>query len=165
MAHKADENEVIGKINLKRDKTRPIELNDVDAEMLAAIAGGEGTSFNLESVPRDYSVSPKKTSFVEMGKNKWDGTYISGYVTSSLNEEVYPTDTPNTYGALVEIENGVHYSISVYSGGNRFRIATINERPSSVAIPALYFDQLSESSGTLEFTNSANAKYLYVFVA
>ena len=165
LAHKADENEVIGKINLKRDKTRPIELNDVDAEMLAAIAGGEGTSFNLESVPRDYSVSPKKTSFVEMGKNKWDGTYISGYVTSSLNEEVYPTDTPNTYGALVEIENGVHYSISVYSGGNRFRIATINERPSSVAIPALYFDQLSESSGTLEFTNSANAKYLYVFVA
>jgi len=165
LAEKADENEVIGRINLKRDKTTPIGLNDVDAEMLAAIAGGEGTSFNLESVPRDYSVSPKKTSFVEMGKNKWDGTYISGYATSSLNEEVFPTDIPNTYGALVEIENGVHYSITVYSGGNRFRIAAINERPSSVAIPSLYYDELSSSSGTLEFTNSVNAKYLYVYVA
>lgn len=52
-----------------RLKTEKISLNDADAEMLAAIEGGEGTDFNILSVPRNRSVSPRKTDFVATGKN------------------------------------------------------------------------------------------------
>ena len=41
-------------------KNTEITLNDCNSEMLAAIQGGEGTSFNLLSTPDDYSVSIKK---------------------------------------------------------------------------------------------------------
>lgn len=63
---KVNNSQIKEKANLNevRKKDISITLNDCDSEMLDAIQGGEGTSFELLSIPRDNSVTPKKTSFV-----------------------------------------------------------------------------------------------------
>lgn len=43
-----------------RTKTEKLKLEDMSPEALAAIEGGEGTSFNLLSIPQDNSVTTKK---------------------------------------------------------------------------------------------------------
>ena len=55
---KANKNEV-------RLKNTNITLDDCDSNMLSAIQGGQGTSFELLSIPRDGSVTPLKTTFLE----------------------------------------------------------------------------------------------------
>ena len=52
-----------------RKKNIDITLNDCDSNMLGAIQGGEGTSFELLSIPRDGSVTLNKTDFIEVDEN------------------------------------------------------------------------------------------------
>lgn len=51
---------------------RKRELEDLSPTVLSAIEGGEGTAFNLLSVPRNNSVSEEKTTFLKTGKNLFD---------------------------------------------------------------------------------------------
>lgn len=53
-----------------RKKDTNITLNDCDSDMLGAIQGGEGTSFELLSVPRDGSVTAIKTDFIDIPLNR-----------------------------------------------------------------------------------------------
>lgn len=46
------------------------ELEDLSADVLSAIEGGEGTEFNLMSIPQDYSVTPEKTTFIQLSENR-----------------------------------------------------------------------------------------------
>ena len=59
--------EINGKANTDdvRLKNTNITLNDCDSAMLSAIQGGQGTSFELLSIPRDGSVTPEKTTFIK----------------------------------------------------------------------------------------------------
>src|SRR5690625_2177183 len=85
-------NEVDGRLtaqlNNKADRSEarlknvPIGLNDASPELLAAIEGGEGTTFNLLSIPRDYSVEPVKTTFARKGKNLFSGMYTHVMIIS-----------------------------------------------------------------------------------
>jgi len=45
------------------------ELEDLSGNVLTAIEGGVGTSFNLLSIPQNKSVSPRKTTFISVGRN------------------------------------------------------------------------------------------------
>ena len=58
-----------------RKKNEPIRLNDMDEDAINAIAGGEGVNFTIEGVPKDYSVTPGKTTFAKPGKNKFNGLF------------------------------------------------------------------------------------------
>lgn len=49
-------------------KSEGVGLNDAKPDLLAAIEGGEGTSFNLLSIPRDRSVTHEKTDFILVDK-------------------------------------------------------------------------------------------------
>lgn len=50
----------------KRDKASPIGLNDVDGEFLGIIQNGPGgTPVNVLSIPREKSVTPSKTTFIQ----------------------------------------------------------------------------------------------------
>lgn len=89
------------------------ELEDLSGTVLSAIEGGEGTSFNLLSIPQDKSVTPVKTDFLELshiGKNlfnkdssenvsgilKGDGTGLNTnnyYKTSHFIELNFPDPT------------------------------------------------------------------------
>ncbi len=86
LAQKADEYEVRSDLNKKRDKAIPISLNDVNEDLLAAIQGGEETTFNLLSIPRDNSVTPEKTTFIDKSTNLFDkNNVINGFSLSSTD--------------------------------------------------------------------------------
>ena len=67
LAHKANDSEV-------RKKHIPIGLNDFDGEALGVIQDGTGgTPINIESIPRNGSVSKEKTTFFRVtSRNKFD---------------------------------------------------------------------------------------------
>lgn len=65
LAQKANQDEV-------RLKSVKNELEDMSPTVLAAINGGEDTTFNLLTIPQDRSVSPEKTDFINTGKNLFD---------------------------------------------------------------------------------------------
>ncbi len=53
-------------------KSEGVGLDEVKPDLLAAIEGGEGSTFNLLSIPREGSVSPSKTDFLEQSTNLLD---------------------------------------------------------------------------------------------
>lgn len=87
LADKANKDEV-------RLKSVKNELEDMSPTVLAAIEGGEGTSFNLLSIPQDRSVTPEKTDFVVTGKNLIDETKI--IVGENINETTGGAPTSST---------------------------------------------------------------------
>lgn len=77
LADKADDNEV-------RKLSVPIGLNDASSDLIAAIEGGEGATFNLLSEPRKKSVTHEKTTFIVTGKNLFDKSKaVNGKTLSS----------------------------------------------------------------------------------
>lgn len=71
------------RISQKRDKVTPIGLNDVDEEFLTAVTGGEGVSLIIEGVPRDYTVTPRKTTFINKSTNLFNKfTVFKGFAIS-----------------------------------------------------------------------------------
>ena len=75
--NKADDNQRQTTIQLAENpkksevilKSDGVGLNDAKPDLLAAIEGGEGTSFNLLSVPRPKSVTPSTTTFIKTSTN------------------------------------------------------------------------------------------------
>ena len=122
--------EVENGLNLKRDKSVPIGLNDTSSEMLAAIEGGTGTNFNLLSIPRDYSVSPNKTTFIRQSKNLFNKS------TANIDYYLAPAD-----GSLRE---STTYATSDYINVNAGDKLTLNKKQSI----AFYKEDLSFLSFT-----------------
>lgn len=92
-AQKADTADVQNALATKRDKFTPISLNDVDEGMLAAIQGGEGTTFSILSEPRDESVTPRKTTFLSLNKNLFNkATAVQGRLDTT-NGAIITSDT------------------------------------------------------------------------
>lgn len=60
LAQKVSKEELNNQMALKRDKAVKLELEDLSPTVLSAIEGGEGTSFNLLSIPQDGSVTINK---------------------------------------------------------------------------------------------------------
>jgi lysophospholipase L1-like esterase/predicted amino acid racemase len=81
LAEKASKDEV-------RLKSVKNELEDMSPTVLAAIEGGEGTSFNLLSIPQNGSVGDEKTTFITIGENIFDAskTTDNKYIDNTGNE-------------------------------------------------------------------------------
>lgn len=115
---KSDTAYVDGKLSQKanqsdvRLKTKKIELEDASPTLLAAVEGGEGTSFNLLSIPQDESVTPQKTNFVSRSKNLFNkDTAIQGRldtVTGAINT----SDTGWFTSEYIPIQSGKSYKRS-----------------------------------------------------
>lgn len=79
---------------ITQEVEKPITLNKCDSEMLSAIQGGEGTSFELLSIPRENSVTPYKLENeflnVLVDFNKISLEYEEGAINSvgTLNNSV-----------------------------------------------------------------------------
>jgi hypothetical protein len=97
---KADKLYMEEKLATKRDKETKLELEDLSATILSAIEGGEGTTFNLLSVPQDGSVTKEKVS------------------ADFLKVITAPTTNGNT---LFEYENDEIISIKEYLNGELIR--------------------------------------------
>jgi hypothetical protein len=71
LAEKANQSYTDNQLALKRDKSVPMELEDFSATVLGAI-DGTGGPFNLLSIPQDSSVTPEKTTYLTVGRNKFN---------------------------------------------------------------------------------------------
>ncbi|HFJ5144228.1 TPA: M14 family metallopeptidase [Enterococcus faecium] len=135
----ADSNKFRTDIDRKADKSEvrlksvKNELEDMSPTVLAAIQGGEGSSFNLLSIPQDGSVTPEKTTFTKVGKNKFNGEYIyNATVTGGFESGMAIVNRTGGVIAIVKVEGGKTYTVSKGTGGNRFRLG------SSPSFPVFY---------------------------
>ena len=65
-----------------------IQINDLSEDLFNALKESDPT-FNLLAVPRDKSVTPVKTTFMETGKNLFNINDVkSGYSLNSYGDEV-----------------------------------------------------------------------------
>lgn len=126
LAEKASQQEVINALDLKRDKNVKLELEDFSSNVLSAIQGGEGTTFNLLSIPQDKSVTVEKTNFVKRGKNKFDGNFRHGVsVGETYNDGKYPKAVSVVFHAT-KLQT---YTISKSNDTDRFVISTFIGKP------------------------------------
>ncbi|WP_277680085.1 hypothetical protein [Gracilibacillus dipsosauri] len=105
LAQKANEDDV-------RKKYVPISLNDIDAELLAAIQNKEGeTTFNLLSEPREKSVNLTKTNFLTTENLFiYDKTTFGATLSQSTGNT--STSTEQDASDFIPVKAGLPYSIT-----------------------------------------------------
>ena len=67
-------------------------LDDLDGDVLGAIEGGEGTSFNLLSIPKDRSVTERKTTFIDISTNLFDKNDIEEGILVGASGQINPAE-------------------------------------------------------------------------
>src|SRR5699024_9317819 len=126
------------------EATRKKTLNDVDEEFLDALVGGEGTSFNLLSIPRDYSVEPVKTTFMDVSYNLFNKDNIIRGRTVTTDGKEIEDDIYWLSDDLIPTEQGDVFS---FSGTEAYRIITYREN-----------GEFNSRSGTIggKYTNNSS---------
>lgn len=128
------------------------------------------SSVSREKV-RDNAINMRKLSFTENTRNLFDDNFIYGYSYFNPSEKfqngsIHKTTLSNARAAVVKIDKDSDYTITIYEGGNNFRIALINEMPNEGNIPVeVLKTELGEQSSSHRshtITNDVNAEYLFV---
>jgi hypothetical protein len=115
-----------------RLKVEKLALEDMSAETLSAIQGGEGTSFNLLSVPQNESVAPIKTDFVSIGKNIVDSQkFITGvslnYTNGAEATVSSRTASPFVYILPDTLYTQSHSAVTVFYDKDKNFISSLQE--------------------------------------
>ncbi|MDF2537405.1 MAG: hypothetical protein K0S76_426 [Herbinix sp.] len=143
LADKANDAEV-------RKKSVPIGTNDISNDLASAITGG--ATLNVLSIPRQKSVTPEKTTFLEFGNNLFNkndpeienGFYLSQTGTHTANAnlfisgkiaveigDIYSVPYINLIGDATsgayynENDEFVTYVTAVAQSGNTHRVITV----------------------------------------
>lgn len=113
----------------------------------------------------DKSITPKKTDFLITGKNLFNGDFTSEFTYFS-NGFINKPSTTTPYAMLIEIDIGATYTITKFEGGNRFIVCLLEDYPNVDSLPvssdAVHDGNRSGNKEHYTFTNSENAKYLFV---
>lgn len=139
------------------------ELEDLSAEVLSAIEGGEGTEFNLLSIPQDYSVTPIKTNFAVGGDgvNVWDGRFTNLYMSANEPFRVLEGDTH--LSIIVKLIPSTEYIFWKSNDTDRFMLGFFSEYPNIDSIPTnTYFNN---SAREYVYTTSATEEYALLHVS
>ena len=97
-----------------------IQINDFSEDVLKALKDNDPT-FNLLAVPRDKSVTPGKTTFMETGKNLFNINDVkSGYSLNSYGDEVISAS--NVISDYIPCLMGDVISASHNPGGTRITL-------------------------------------------
>ena len=97
-----------------------IQINDLSEDVLEALKDADPT-FNLLAVPRDKSVTPGKTTFMETGKNLFNINDVkSGYSLNSSGDEV--VSSTNVISDYIPCFRGNVISASHDPGGVRITL-------------------------------------------
>lgn len=137
LAQKAEQTEVENSLLMKRDKAIKLNLEDLSEETLSAIEGGSGTSFNLLSIPQDYSVTHQKTDFMRFKKFGTKNIYNKNDV-DIIKEQMLNADGTTTDNSAYEITGYIHVepgqtlSFSSASGGNQLRSYVIYDEGKNI---------------------------------
>ena len=97
-----------------------IQINDLSEDVLKALKDTDPT-FNLLAVPRDKSVTPGKTTFMETGKNLFNINDVkSGYSLNSSGDEV--VSSTNVISDYIPCFRGDKISASYDPDGTRITL-------------------------------------------
>lgn len=97
-----------------------ITLNDLSPEILEAINNGEGTPFEILSIPRNDSVDETKVSFVETSSNLLDDSKIlNNHVLRYGNEGVPETNNTHDVIEFIPVQPGEVITISTHNSVQR----------------------------------------------
>jgi len=153
------------KVKGKRDKSQPVDLNELTPRTLAAIEGGEGTSFNIESIPRDFSVTQQKTTFTKKGKNLFDGIFERGIVLLGPTNNVHTVAKRSSgYSAIINVSPNTTYYISKKGGSSdRFGISESASYPKE-GDELNVLNSNSNLSG-VKVTTASDTRYLIVYLS
>lgn len=97
--------------------------------------------------------------FPVLGKNLFDGQYVTGY----LNSNNFITSGTNAKSAVIPCEPNTTYTIKKYESSNRFQIATSSIYPDGGECSGYVFPGDSQMEYT--YTTGADAHYLIVYVS
>ena len=128
--NKIDKNNIsVYDINKNLGKLDQTFLSD---ELLQQISG----TAPINAVPADKSITrakvaekavgPSETSFVKLGKNKFDGVYVKGH-PSGENQAKW--NDSEAISAIIPVENNTMYAISKSPTTDRFRIYSSKNYP------------------------------------
>jgi len=128
-----------------RLKSTPLGLDDVSEELLSAIQSGEGTTFNLLSEPRERSVTPSKTTFINTSTNLFNKEDIF------VGKSILPTNGELSDNRPFYTTNYIWVNPSANYVSNRFeRVAFYDENKNFISV--------SEEPDS--FTTPVNAMYI-----
>ena len=152
-----------------------INLDDLSADVLEKLNESDPT-FSLLSIPRDGSVTPRKTSFLDKTKNIFDGEYHS-YVLrldSNNNMRIYETFSGEEGGlAIIPVNGNTTYTVKSHDveDTDTFRIGLSN-RPLEFSAYGLMqletnvvYGDLTVPERQYTFTTASDSKYAYVQVS
>lgn len=170
LAQKANKGDsiLVSQIDKNQGKLDQTYMTD---EFLQQITGATP----VNSVPANFSITreklaleavhPENLSFLKIGKNKTFKNPISGVIIDGTNFSV-TAGTGSSFSHVAILEPNKTYTVKKYVGGNRFRIATVNEYPDKTKLPlgkVYSYEGLSSSEEqTHTFTNTT-AKYMVIF--
>lgn len=131
---------------------------------------------NSDSLIKPGTIHPGQTSFVKnVGKNLFDGTYSNSYTIltqSTLGDVVYVDHDPDNprVTALIPLESDKTYTLTKYSGGNRFNAVLVDKLPTPydkyVDSIARYYGGNTSARSKWTFDNKVHkALYLLVVVS
>lgn len=160
LADKANKDDV-------RLKSVKNELEDMSPTVLAAIVGGEGTSFNLLSIPQDFSTTPEKTTFVKRGKNKFDGIYTSdlrlGGGISDGNFRV--VSTAGAKSVFFKGEKLKTYTISRSADSDYWGVGTFRNIPKAGEFPIRALKENGVPWASLTVTLQGEEEYIMISIS
>ena len=155
-----EHNEVTTQLAEKVGQGKKAELEDLSPIVLSAIEGGEGTSFNLLSIPQDKSVTEIKTTFINKSLNLFnadeqtiatikDNHFVSGGV-------LYP-DRPGYFvTAPIPVKSTTTYSVNEKIWGALGTAIAIN----TFSAEGVY----RNGHNTQTFTTPTNCAYIQISV-
>ncbi|WP_404427316.1 M14 family metallopeptidase [Ureibacillus chungkukjangi] len=107
------------------------------------------------------TVTPSKTAFVKLGKNKFDGTFVNAVLNGSTTY-TFNAD-PNAKCSIVEVEPNTQYTITKSNDTDRFRVAAFTSYP-VVGMTTTNGTQYDLAT-TRTITTTAEQMYLVVYVS
>ena len=114
-------NELTAQLAQKVGSGKKAELEDLSPTVISAIEGGEGTSFDLLTIPQDGSVTPVKTTFFNLSSNIFNASQVTDGATVELTGEITAN---NSYwlSDFIKVSPSENLSITSQSAGG-YRVA------------------------------------------
>lgn len=153
-------------VRTRHEANRKRSLNDLTPEVLSAIEGGEGTSFNLLSVPQDESVTPAKTTFIKKADNLFDGNFLldRGVLGSSPNYTF--SEIEGAVSLIIEVKPNTIYVITKDLNTPRHGIFAMEEYPElGENMNARLINGTTDAFDELIFETGANERYIVAYLS
>ena len=100
-------------LRLKRDKSALVSANDLDGELLGYLQDGTGGAvINVESVPKDYSVEPIKTTFIVTGKNLFNKEVVLPQKNINISDGSIVASGTNGTHPFIPVREQTNYALS-----------------------------------------------------